>query len=127
MPTTHDTHHILLVDDDTEILEAFGTLLEIHGVDVMRAPSAFAALRTLQVGELPCLVLLDIRMPGMTGWELWNWMQRDPTTAGIPVVMITGETQDRETARAGRRGVLRKPVDVDRVLQLVADACHAKN
>lgn len=124
----HPTHHVLLVDDDADVLEALGTFLELRGIDVERAPSAFAALQTLQTGRLPCVVLLDIRMPGMTGWDLWAWMQREPTTAGLPVVMISGEGQDREAARAkGIVDVLRKPVDAERLEALVVETCAARS
>ncbi len=126
MPTaaSHDRHHILLVDDDPDILDALGTLLEIQGIQVERAPSAFSALRKLEAGLEPCLVLLDIRMPGMSGWDLYAWMRREPFTAGIPVAMISGENQDRGEAQAkGVLDVLRKPVDVERILELVHRVC----
>lgn len=119
--TAHDDSHVLLVDDDADILDALGTLLEVNGVAVDRAPSAFSALGKLQAGPQPCLVLLDIRMPGMSGWDLWRWMQRDPTTAGIPVVLISGEDVSRQEAvTQGVLEVLRKPVDANQVLALVS-------
>src|SRR3954452_15668459 len=99
-PPPEFRHHLLLVDDDLDVLDALGTLLEVHGVVVDRAPSGFSALTKLQADRLPCLVLLDIRMPGMSGWDLWAWMRREPTTAAIPVVLISGEGQDRATAQA---------------------------
>ena len=118
-------HRVLLVDDDLDILDALGTLIEMKGLRVERAPSAFAALEKLQKGLVPCLVLLDIRMPGMSGWDLWSWMQRDPTTAGIPVVLISGEGQNRAEALArGVLDVLLKPIDVGRVLETVASCCR---
>jgi CheY-like chemotaxis protein len=121
MSPAHADSHVLLVDDDADILDALGTLLELHGIAVDRAPSAFSALGKLQAGPQPCLVLLDIRMPGMSGWDLWRWMQRDPTTAGIPVVLISGEDVDRNAAiKQGLLDVLRKPVDANQVLKLVA-------
>ncbi len=123
---THERHHILLVDDDPDILDALGTLLEMGGVAVERAPSAFSALRKLEAGLAPCLVLLDIRMPGMSGWDLYAWMRREPFTAGIPVAMISGENQDRAEAQAqGVLDVLRKPVEVERILELVHRVCDA--
>lgn len=125
MGDTHPSHRVLLVDDDVDILDAFGTLLTLHGVDVELAHSAFAALGKLQHGPTPCLVLLDIRMPGMSGWDLWNWMQREPTTAGVPVVMISGDDYDRAEAQSrGVLDVLLKPVDVTRVLQIIEHHCE---
>lgn len=121
MSSTSADSHVLLVDDDADILDALGTLLELHGVTVDRAPSAFAALGKLEHGPRPCLVLLDIRMPGMSGWDLWRWMQRDPTTAGIPVVLISGDDVDRKAAMTqGVLDVLKKPIDTNQVLGLVA-------
>jgi two-component system chemotaxis response regulator CheY len=118
-------HRVLLVDDDVDILDAFGTLLKLHGVAVDLAHSAFAALGKLQRGPTPCLVLLDIRMPGMSGWDLWNWMQREPTTAGVPVVMISGDGYPRADAQArGVLDVLLKPVDVNDVLALIGRYCN---
>ncbi len=117
-------NHILIVDDDHDVLDALGTLLELSGVAVDRAPSAFSALGKLETGPPPSLMLLDIRMPGMSGWDLWRWMQRDPTTAGIPVVMISGEGVNRADAIArGVIDVLVKPIDVERVMDLVRRYC----
>jgi two-component system, chemotaxis family, chemotaxis protein CheY len=121
-------HRVLLVDDDVDILDAFGTLLTVNGVDVDLAHSAFAALGKLQSGPTPCLVLLDIRMPGMSGWDLWNWMQREPTTAGVPVVMISGDGYSRTAAQSrGVLDVLLKPVDVNQVLQLIERHCSVQH
>jgi DNA-binding NtrC family response regulator len=125
MAPPHSHHHVLLVDDDLDILDALGALLELHHVVVERAASAFAALGKLQSGTHPCLVLLDIRMPGMSGWDLWRWMQRDATTAGIPVVLISGEKVNRPDALAqGILDVLVKPVEIDQVLGLVSRCCE---
>ena len=117
MGATHPSHRVLLVDDDVDVLDAFGTVLTLSGVEVDLAHSAFAALGKLQ--------LLDIRMPGMSGWDLWNWMQREPTTAGVPVVMISGEGYDRAEAQSrGVLDVLLKPVDVNEVLQIIGQHCE---
>lgn len=116
--------HVLIVDDDTDILEALRELLQTHGVPVQTVPSAFAALSTLARDPVPGLVLLDLRMPGMSGWQLFEWMQREPTTAGIPVVIISGERQDRGAAQArGVKDVLQKPIDLGAMLALVDQYC----
>ena len=122
--TSRDAPHVLIVDDDTDILDALAELLAAHAVRVETAPSGFAALETLQRNPLPSLVLLDIRMPGMSGWDVYTWMQRDPTTAGVPVVIISGEGQTPSEARArGVKEVLRKPIDLDAMLRLVERYC----
>lgn len=124
-PAFHQ-HLLFLVDDDDEFRIALATALELEGYTVVAADSAGAALDQMTAGLRPCLLLLDIQMADETGWALWERMRIDPALARIPVVLLSGEQQDRRHARArGIRDVLVKPIDVDAIAPLVAEHCAA--
>jgi CheY-like chemotaxis protein len=124
-PTFHQ-HLLLLVDDDADFLAALSTALELEGYVVASAKSATAALDQMTAGLRPCLLLLDIQMSEQTGWGLWERMRIDPALAQIPVVLLSGERQDRRHARArGIRDVLLKPIHPRQIAPLLAEHCHA--
>jgi CheY-like chemotaxis protein len=71
----HCVHDVLVVDDSPEILEAVECLLCVHGCSVATAPSGREAFAAFERGLRPCVRLLDLSMPDMTGWELWDRMR----------------------------------------------------
>jgi CheY-like chemotaxis protein len=123
-PTAHQ-HQLLLVDDDDDFRTAMTTALELEGYAVVSADSAAAALDAMTAGVRPCLLLLDIQMAEQTGWGLWERMRIDPALAQIPVVLLSGEQQDRRHARArGIRDVLVKPIGVEQIAPLLTEHCR---
>jgi CheY-like chemotaxis protein len=124
-PALHQ-HLLFVVDDDADFRTALTTALELEGYTVASADCAIAALDQMVAGLRPCLLLLDIQMSEQTGWGLWERMRIDPVLADIPVVLLSGEQQDRRHARArGIRDVLVKPIDVAQIAPLVAEHCRA--
>jgi CheY-like chemotaxis protein len=116
------TSEVLVVDDNEEVRESLMLLLMMHGYRVSGASSGFGALRKLQDGLRPSLVLLDLRMPGMDGWAVWDHMRSDPALAAIPVVVVSGEAEERQRAVAsGVRRFVAKPVDPGKLLAVVAE------
>jgi CheY-like chemotaxis protein len=116
---------VLIVDDYADICEALAMVLAIDGMDVETAQSGEQALAVLGAGFHPCVMLLDIRMPGMSGWDVWDRMRADPDLAATPVVVVSGDAPDAGRARAvGMRAVLRKPVDTGLLLATVAQHCE---
>jgi CheY-like chemotaxis protein len=115
---------LLLVDDDPDIREAMTFVLESAGYRVQTATNGFEAIERLRVDEAPCLILLDLMMPVMNGWEFRAEQTRDPKLAAIPLVVVTGAGQAAQKAASlGATGVLEKPVELDVLLSVVERYC----
>ena len=113
---------LLIIDDDRDIRETLELLLEDHGHRVISAANGEEALRLLQQGPRPDLVVLDLMMPVMTGWELRELMLRDPTLASIPTVVISGDTKAvQRTADLHVAAFLAKPFELDDLLGRIPD------
>ena len=112
---------ILVVDDDRGAMEALSDILEYEGYHVQRAQNGLQALEYLREAR-PCpnLIVLDLLMPVMDGWEFRMRQKEDPELAKVPVLVVTAIAA---TAGLDAVGVLRKPVDVDALLRTVARYC----
>jgi CheY-like chemotaxis protein len=112
---------ILVVDDDQGGLEALSDILEYEGYTVERAQNGLQALAHLQISRpLPNLVILDLLMPVMDGWEFRTRQKEDPALANVPVLVITAISA---TAGIDAAEILHKPIDVDALLRAVARHC----
>jgi CheY-like chemotaxis protein len=112
---------ILLVDDDDELRESIADGLEDAGFVVIRAKDGNDALGHLRNSSLPSLVLLDLLMPGMNGWQLCEVMHADPALADIPIVALTATaSMDPESLHlADVADWIAKPFDLDGVLEVI--------
>ena len=109
---THARHSVLVVDDVADTRDAIVEMLAAKAFDAVGAASGAIALDLFKAGMLPCVVLLDLRMPDMDGWEVWEWMKRHPALAALPVVVLSTDARDEPRVRAvGMREFLQKPVD----------------
>jgi CheY-like chemotaxis protein len=106
---------VLLVEDDTATREAMTALFAGAGLRVIASDEGRKALE-LAGATRPALVVLDLSMHGMSGWEFLERRGDEPALAGIPVVVVTGS---RGMPPGGAAAVLRKPVDPDRLLATV--------
>ena len=109
---------ILVVDDSPTETEAFRSVLEKNGHEVLNAENGADGVAMARQ-ELPDLVLMDIVMPGLNGFQATRQLTRSPETKNIPVVIVT--TKDQETDRVwgkrqGAAGYLVKPVSESRLL-----------
>jgi CheY-like chemotaxis protein len=119
---------VLVVDDDEDLLDVARDVIEHEGFRVLTAANGEEALRQLASGETPCLILLDMSMPGMDGQEFRRRQLSDPGIAGIPVVGFTGiANAEREATRIALSSVLRKPVNLHQLLETVAHYCSDPN
>ena len=113
---------VLVVDDDTAVRVALQNLLGAAGFRVATLSSA-AALKDDPRLQLPCCVVLDLKMPGMSGLEVQSWLEH--AAVPVPVVFLTGHGSVPASVQAMRRGAidfLEKPVDPPRLIDAVSRA-----
>ncbi len=119
-----DACTILVVDDDDDIRNTLSEALEIEGYQVARAADGHQALDELrrQVEEhaAPCVVLLDLMMPVMNGFQFIAAQQQEPELANVPVVVISAFGQPQQLPAAG---FLPKPVALHKLLTVVERVC----
>jgi CheY-like chemotaxis protein len=115
---------VLVVDDDEDLLVVLRDVIDEEGYRVLTARGGEAALALLESGETPCMILLDLKMPGMDGAEFRKRQLADPRLAAIPVVGFTGLWNGEESAhRLALASCLRKPVNLHKLLETVAHYC----
>ncbi|MDF2694839.1 MAG: Two-component response regulator [Labilithrix sp.] len=114
------TSYICIVDDDDDIREALRCALELSGYRVAEAADGSQALELLRSEEGCGLILLDLMMPTMNGWEFRALQREDRTLARIPVVVLSGVQDSPGTAVLAASVYVRKPIDLERLSQIVA-------
>jgi two-component system, chemotaxis family, chemotaxis protein CheY len=109
--------YILLVDDDPDLRQCLVDILEDEGFATQTAGTGREALALLEAAQLPSLILLDLMMPELNGWQFYERQQLDPRLRPIPVLVVTA---NRGTS-AGIPGsdVLLKPFSAESVLDKV--------
>jgi HAMP domain-containing protein/signal transduction histidine kinase/DNA-binding response OmpR family regulator len=113
---------ILVVDDDVRNIFALTSVLESHGLSMVYAENGSAGLDALSKNPDIDLVLMDVMMPGMDGYETMRAIRRHPTHMSLPIIAITAKAlkEDREKCiTAGASDYIPKPVDIDRLLDLI--------
>ncbi len=119
---------ILIAEDNDDNRIVYATMLEHHGYEVVTTPNG-AEVKALVAKEKPDLILMDVSLPGMNGWDATRQLKSDPQTAHIPVIAITAHAlpEDRFTAgEVGCDGYLSKPVGPRRVLEEVDRMVNAR-
>ena len=116
---------VLIVDDDEKLREFIRVNLEMEGYSVVEAASAEDGLRAVEA-QPPNLILLDVMMPGVDGWEMLRRVQERHGVGSIPVIMFSGKIDEREADEAtsrGAQGFIGKPFDphelIDQTKQLL--------
>jgi CheY-like chemotaxis protein len=118
---------VLVVEDDEATRRALRRLLEQEGLDVVEAAHGRAAL-DLALAERPALILLDMSLPGVDGWEAARRLKAAPATRGTPILALTAHAMagDRERVlAAGCDDYDTKPIDLPRLLAKI-DALLAR-
>ena len=114
-----EAFRILVVEDEEDARDAMVAILEMKGYRAMPAGNGREALDLSRI-ETPDLIILDLCMPVMDGWQFLRERVKDPRLAGVPVVVISA-LSDRDDFEANE--IIIKPVDVDRLLTTVSHYC----
>lgn len=116
-------NRILLIDDDADIRTALGEVLENQGYDVVGAGNGAEALAQLQTAVPPCMILLDLMMPVMDGYQFREAQKREAILCSIPVVVITAGTALREHELDGVAAILGKPIELPKLMAAIRRHC----
>ena len=115
---------MLIVEDDRDTREMLGRFLELEGFEVRLAANGQLALQTLHEDVHPCVIILDLMMPVMNGWQFREIQSTDPDLAEIPVVVVTAAGPRDDIPSINADGWLSKPVDFDRLLATIGPLCE---
>lgn len=114
---------VLLVEDDAEIRDLLQDFLEEEGFDVVPAGNGKQALDYLSSADAsrPDVVVLDLMMPLVTGWQVMERMKSDPALAEVPIVVLTAATRDKPP---GATAFFRKPFNLSALFDAVKECAH---
>lgn len=118
MPFEAPMSQILVVDDDESHRTLIADLIEEMGYSTLQARNGREALDILEQTQ-PSAVLLDLRMPVMSGWGLLDALKKMPRVRNIPVIIISAYGFEWEAELVGAAGYVSKPVDLDKVRETV--------
>jgi len=114
----------LIVEDDEDLREMMAQLLTLEGFDAATVANGREALDYLRHNStVPDVILLDLMMPVMDGWEFRRRQKADPALAPVPVIVLSALDQAR-AANLDATAFLKKPLDFDRLLTLVRSHCR---
>ena len=120
-PPSEQSRTILVVDDNIDLRDTLGDLLTLAGYRVVCASNGREALACLRSGPLPRLILLDLKMPVMNGWEFRTLQLQDPALAGVPVLVLSGGADIRdEVAGLQADAYIPKPANIDLLMAAIA-------
>jgi len=119
---------ILIVEDDPSVLRATSYILEKEGYQVLTAQNGLEGLKKAREDN-PDLLVLDVMLPGIDGFEICHSLRSEPETAGLPIIMFSAKGQESDKAtglKVGADEYLTKPVDREVLLNKVAAWLSAK-
>jgi CheY-like chemotaxis protein len=129
MPTPQPAGNVLIVEDDPDVREMLAVLLVAEGFHAVSAEDGLEALHLLRAlrhraPQVPCLILLDLMMPRLSGNEFRRAQLGDPTVAAVPVAVMSGAVDVEQRAQAlGAVATLSKPINCELLLKIVRRYC----
>jgi len=112
---------VLIVEDQSAIRQVLAEILADEGYSVICASNGLEAIGYLHRSEqLPFVILLDLAMPVMSGWDFLSELKHEPALESIPVILMTaGANVAQKAFMAGAADYLSKPIDLDTLLEVV--------
>jgi CheY-like chemotaxis protein len=121
---TRESRRILIVEDDADLREALSEVLRDEGYAVTSAADGQEALDRLRRELRPSLILLDLTMPVMNGWQFRAEQRQDPDLSEIPVVVLSaGEHLAQQMSPLGIDDFVPKPIELGHLLQKIERYC----
>jgi CheY-like chemotaxis protein len=114
---------VLIIDDDQDVRQAMADLLKIEGFSAASAANGLEGLEKMRSEDHISMVLLDLWMPQMDGWEFLRQKGRDARIADVPVVVLSSIPP---VSLDGAETILRKPVDTEPLLQILRRHCRGE-
>ena len=127
--TTRSLGFVLVVDDEEQNRTLLRDPLEARGYEIAEAENGLQALQ-MTAARPPDVILLDLMMPRLDGFEVCRRLRKDAKTSHIPILMITALSERKERLmgiEAGANDFLNKPIDIQDVMLRVANAVYAKH
>jgi CheY-like chemotaxis protein len=109
--------HILLVEDDQDSRESLSEALRAEGYSVVTAGDGQQALDLLEDGVRPSLVLMDLKLPRVSGWDILKYLHTEPRLRHVPAIVVTGVPKD--TVKVVADAVFEKPLDHARLFETI--------
>lgn len=125
MPTT-TTNHVLFVEDDQLISDLVGQKFIAEDIDIKHAPTGETALEMIKEDPKPGLILLDIRLPGIDGFEVLKTLKEQDETKDIPVIIFSNFGEESDKRRAAELGAKQYIVKVSRSLDEMANLVRSE-
>lgn len=118
----------LVIEDNPEIRENTTEILELAGYRVIAAENGFVGVKAAEEQQ-PDIILCDIMMPGMNGYEVIKKLRSNPATSSIPFLYVTASVEKSEVKAAmdmGANGYVRKPFDISELISAINECLQAK-
>jgi len=117
--------HVWIVDDDEEMSQAVGLMLNLLNCDTTSFLTVRSAVQTLLTGKMPDLIILDINLPEVSGLDMLEFLRRRPEWKNLPVVMLSSEATDTIVDKAlelGADSYVMKPMTIEELEKAMATA-----
>lgn len=117
--------HVWIVDDDEEMNRAVGLMLKLLDCEVASFFNVRAAAQTLLIGRRPDLIILDLKMPEVSGLDMIEFLRRRPESKNMPIVMLSSESADSIIDKAlalGADSYILKPVTIEELEKAMTTA-----
>jgi CheY-like chemotaxis protein len=114
---------VLVVEDDPDIAQSLSDVLASEGYSVVTAANGLEGLEALRARGEPCLILLDLMMPVMSGGEFLSVLRKDERFSTVPVVVVSAWPNEAARVTAQTQGFVKKPVALDSLLESAYRFC----